>query len=145
MFQTMTAAAKTKALLAALSLLFLGGLVSFSMAWSNGFNPNPNQDPYTLDIQERADKVNNAVLGVVDAQGKQEAWQFKQTCENAVYIIRKQNLEAQQEATTLSPDQRAVNEQYRDFLHEAYLVVDDCYNGKQADLLKMAEAKAKLI
>jgi hypothetical protein len=43
-------------------------------------------------------------------------------------------MEAEQEALKLTPEQRALNVKYMAFLHEAYLVVDDCYNGKQADL-----------
>jgi hypothetical protein len=65
------------------------------------------KDPYTLDIQNRAQTVNNAVLGVIDAQGKQPAYKFRTTCEDATFIIRKDHLEAEQEALKLSPDQRA--------------------------------------
>jgi hypothetical protein len=32
------------------------------------------KDPYTFDIQNRVKLVNNAVLGVIDAQGKQPAY-----------------------------------------------------------------------
>jgi len=70
--------------------------------------------------------------------------EYQVTCENAVYIIRKDNLEAEQEITTLSPDQRALNVKYRAYLHKAYLVFDDCYNGNQADLATMNKAKAAL-
>lgn len=99
------------------------------------------KDPYTLVIQNRAQRVNNAVLEVVETQGKEESWKYKQACENVVYIIRKQNLETQQEATTLKTDQRAVNENYKAFIHEAYIVIDTCYKGKRADLMKMKAKK----
>jgi hypothetical protein len=146
MFGTVTAAVKIKALIAAFSLLLLGvGVYSVSdHSGDLGISAAAAKDPYTLDIQERSDLVNNAVLGVVDAQGKEEAWQFRTTCEGAAFIIRKKNLEAQQENLKLTPDQRALNVKYKAFLHEAYLVVDDCYQGKQADLSKMKSTKTKL-
>jgi len=134
--------AKIKALIAALSFLLLcGGL--YTLADPVG-QSTAAKDPYTLDIQARTELVNNTVLGVVDAQGKEPAYKYQVTCENAVYVIRKDNLEAQQEVTTLSQDQRALNAKYKAYLHEAYLVVDDAYNGKKADLTKMNAAKATL-
>ena len=102
------------------------------------------KDPYTLDIQNRAQTINNAVLGVIDAHKTQPAYKFRTTCEDAVFLIRKKNLEAEQENLKLTPDQRTLNQKYKAFLHEAYLVVDDCYSGKQANLTKINEAKAAL-
>jgi len=102
------------------------------------------KDPYTLDIQNRAQMINNAVLGVIDAQKTQPAYKFRTTYEDAVFLIRKKNLEAEQENLKLTPDQRTLNQKYKAFLHEAYLVVDDCYSGKQANLTKINEAKAAL-
>lgn len=133
---------KTKAILAILSLLLLGaGIYTIT-------NPSgplaAAKDPYTLDIQERAQTVDNAVSGVVDAQGKEPAYKFRTTCEGAAQIIRVKNLEADQENLKLTPEQRVLNQKYKAFLHEAYLVVDNCYNGKQADLTKINEAKAAL-
>jgi hypothetical protein len=141
--KTFILTAKMKALIAVFSLLLVGGV--YVLADPQERVTAAQKDPYTLEIQTRADTVNNAVMGVIAAQGKEPAYKFRVTCEDAVYIIRKKNLEADQENLKLTPEQRVLSVKYKAFLHEAYLVVDDCFNGKQADLTKMAEAKAKLI
>lgn len=141
MIETITGAAKLKALIAVFSLLILGGLYSTS-----GGDPGiitAAKDPYVTDLQGRADLVNNAVSGVVDLQGKQEAWKYKQTCENANSFIQKQYLETDQ-VTTLSPEQRQVNADFKAYLHEASFVVATCYSGETPDLAAMTEAKNKL-
>ena len=151
MNETVTAAAKTtiltakmKVVIAVLSLLLVGsGLyVLADPARQSTFTAAKN--PYTLDIQNRAQTVNNAVLGVIDAQGKQPAYKFRTTCEDATFIIRKDHLEAEQEALKLSPDQRALNEKYKAYLVEADTVVVSIYDGKSPDLTKMNAAKAAL-
>ena len=45
------------------------------------------------------------------------------TCENALFIIRNQNLEAEQENLKLTQDQRALNVKYQAYLSEAANVV----------------------
>lgn len=134
---------KTKAILAVISLLLLGGGL-YVIAGPGGPGAAAQKDPYTLDIQGRAQTVDNAVLGVIDAQGKEPAYKFQTTCEDAVLLIRTKNLEADQEKLTLTPEQRTLNEKYKTFLQEAYNVVMGCYNGQKPDLKKMNAAKAAL-
>jgi hypothetical protein len=137
-----TMIAKTKAILAILSLLLLGaGIYTIT----NPAGPlAAAKDPYTLDIQNRAQTIDNVVLGVIDAKKTEPAYKFRTTYEDAVFFIQKQNLETEQESLKLTPEQRALNVKYKAFLHEAYLVVDNCYNGKQADLTAMNTTKAAL-
>ena len=135
--------AKMKAFIAFFSLLLVGSSL-YVLADPAGQSIVTAKDPYTLDIQNRAQTINNAVLGVIDAQKTQPAYKFRTTYEDAVFLIRKKNLEAEQENLKLTPDQRTLNQKYKAFLHEAYLVVDDCYSGKQANLTKINEAKAAL-
>jgi|BarGraIncu01122A_1022018.scaffolds.fasta_scaffold06784_2 hypothetical protein len=135
--------AKMKAFIAFFSLLLVGGGL-YVLADPAGQSIVTAKDPYTLDIQNRAQTINNAVLGVIDAHKTQPAYKFRTTCEDAVFLIRKKNLEAEQENLKLTPEQRALNVKYKAFLHEAYIVVDDCYNGKQADLAAMNKAKVAL-
>lgn len=136
--------AKMKAFIAFFSLLLVGGGL-YVLADPAGQSIVTAKDPYTLDIQNRAQTINNAVLGVIDAQKTQPAYKFRTTCEDAVFLIRKKNLEAEQENLKLTPDQRTLNQKYKAFLHEAYLVVDDCYSGKQANLTKMNAAKKYIV
>jgi len=84
------------------------------------------------------------VLGVIDAQGKQPAYKFRTTCEDATFIIRKDHLEAEQETLKLSPGQRALNEKYKAYLVKADMAVVSIYDGKSPDLTKMNKAKAAL-
>jgi len=151
MNETVTAAAKTtiltakmKVVIAVLSLLLVGGGLYVLADPARQSTFTAAKDPYTLDIQNRAQTVNNAVLGVIDAQGKQPAYKFQTTCEDATLIIRKDHLEAEQEALKLSPDQRALNEKYKAYLVEADTVVVSIYDGKSPDLTKMNAAKAAL-
>ena len=134
--------AKTKAILAILSFLLLGAGI---YTLTNSAGPLATaKDPYTLDIQNRAQTIDNVVLGVIDAKKTEPAYKFRTTYEDAVFLIQKQNLETEQESLKLTPEQRFLNQKYKAFLHEAYLVVDNCYNGKQVDLTKINEAKAAL-
>ena len=136
--------AKMKALIALFSLLLVGGGLYVLADPAGHSTLTAAKDPYTLDIQGRAQTVDNAVLGVIDAQGKQPAYKFRTTCEDATFIIRKDHLEAEQEALKLSPDQRALNEKYKAYLVEADTVVVSIYDGKKPDLTKMNTAKAAL-
>lgn len=134
---------KTKAILAVISLLLLGGGL-YVIASPGGPGAAAQKDPYTLDIQGRAQTVDNAVLGIIDAQGKEPAYKFQTTCEDALFIIRKQNLEAEQENLKLTPDQRALNVKYRAYLNEAANIVLTFKDGGKPDLTKMNAAKAAL-
>jgi hypothetical protein len=127
---------KMKAFIAFFSLLLVGGGL-YVLADPAGQSIVTAKDPYTLDIQNRAQMINNAVLGVIDAQKTQPAYKLRTTYEDAVFLIRKKNLEAEQENLKLTPDQRTLNQKYKAFLHEAYLVIDDCYSGKRANLTKI--------
>ncbi len=149
MIETLTLAAKYKALIAAFSLLILGGGL-YELADPEGaqsiqgiFTAEEVKDPYVSDLQARSDLVNNAVMGVIDAQGKQEYWKFKQTVENANSFIQKQYQETDQ-TTTLSQEQREANENFKAYLHEASYVVATCYTGLAPDLTKMEAAIAAL-
>ena len=144
MLNVITEGAKIKALLAVLSLLAIGGLYSMSEG-EPGITPAAeSKDPYISGIQVQADLVENSVNGVIEAKSTQEYWKFKQTCEEATAFIRTENLEAEQAYLKLDPDQKAVNENYQAFLHEAALVVSKSYAGEDPDLTTMREAKAKL-
>ncbi len=143
MIETLTAAAKIKVFLAALSILLVGGSL-YELQDEQSVNTPEEKDPYTLDIQNRAQLVENTVTGVIDAQGTEEAWKFKQTCEDATSYIRKENLEAEQEDTTLNAEQRELNKAYKEYLKEAAYVVSVCYTGGTPDLTKMNTAKIEL-
>lgn len=143
MIETLTAAAKIKVLLAALSILLIGGSL-YEITEEHSVNTQEEKDPYTIDIQKRAQLVENAVTGVIDAQGTEEAWKFKQTCEDATSYIRNDNLEAEQEDTTLNAEQRELNQAYRKYLKEAAYVVSVCYTGGKPDLSEMNETKKAL-
>lgn len=143
MIGTLTAAAKIKVFLAALSILLIGGSL-YEVAEVQSVNTQEEKDPYTLDIQKRAQLVENAVTGVIDAQGTEEAWEFKRTCEDATSYIRNENLEAEQEDTTLNAEQRELNQAYRNYLKEAAYTVSVCYTGGTPDLTKMNETKKAL-
>jgi hypothetical protein len=135
--------AKMKVLLAFFSLLLVGGGL-YVLADPAGQSIVTAKDPYTIDIQNRENIINNAVLGVIDAQKTQPAYKFQTTCEDALFIIRNQNLEAEQENLKLTPDQRALNVKYQTYLSEAANVVIIFKDGGKPDLTKMNAAKAAL-
>jgi hypothetical protein len=141
MFNFASFAAKYKIFIALLPLLLIGGAYTYTNPVIH--NPATHEDYYTSDIQERATLVNNAVLGMMDVQGKQEAWQYKQTFENTVSFIRKQNLDTDQ-VTTLTPAQRAVNTKFKAYLHEAFVVTATSYNGEVPDLTQLNKLKNDL-
>jgi len=143
MLKTLTGAVKIKALIAVFAFLILGGLYLASGGDPGIITDAGKNDPYALNIQGRADLVNNAVSGVIDRQGKEEAWKYRQTCENANSFIQKQYLETNQ-VTTLTAEQRQVNADFKEYLHESSFVVANCYAGKAPDLVAMNEAKAKI-
>lgn len=137
--------AKMKALIALFSLLLLGTGLYVLVDPIGHSTLTAVKDPYTLDIQNRENIVNNAVLGVIDAQKTQPAYKFQTTCESAIFIIRKQNLEAEQENLKLTPDQRALNVKYQAYLSEAANIVITFKDGGKPDFTKLNAAKANII
>lgn len=145
MIEPVTAAAKFKALIAAFSLLILGGSL-YALTGEHGVQSTPEitPDPYTKDILYRADLVENAVMEAVNQQGKQSPLVYKQTCESVVSTIRGERLDTEYNYNTLDASQKELIQSYRVYLQEAADVVVTCYRGETPDLTKMNAAKAKL-
>jgi hypothetical protein len=145
MIESVTAAAKFKALIAAFSLLILGGSL-YALTGEHGVQSTPEitPDPYTEDILYRADLVENAVMEVVNQQGKQSPLVYQQTCESVIFTIRGERLDTEYNYNTLDASQKELIQSYRVYLQEAANVVVTCYTGETPDLTKMNAAKAKL-
>lgn len=145
MIESVTAAAKFKALIAAFSLLILGGSL-YALTGEHGVQSTPEitPDPYTEDILHRADLVENAVMEAVNQQGKQSPLVYQQTCENVIFTIRGERLDTEYNYNTLDASQKELIQSYRVYLREAADVVVTCYRGETPDLTKMNAAKAKL-
>lgn len=145
MIESVTAAAKFKALIAAFSLLILGGSF-YALTGEHGVQSTHEitPDPYTEDIQHRADLVENAVMEAVNQQGKQSPIAYKQTCESVMSTIRGERLDTEYNYNTLDASQKELIQNYRVYLQEAADVVLTCYTGQAPDLTKMEAAKAAL-
>jgi parvulin-like peptidyl-prolyl isomerase len=144
MIESVTAAAKFKALIAAFSLLILGGSL-YTLTGEHGIITDvKTEDPFTKDIQRRADLVENAVMEAVNQQGKQSPLVYKQTCESVMSTIRGERLDTDYNYNTLDASQKELIQSYRVYLQEAADVVVTCYRGETPDLTKMNAAKAKL-
>ena len=145
MIESVTAAAKFKALIAAFSLLILGGSL-YALTGEHGVQSTPGitPDPYTEDILYRADLVENAVMEAVNQQGKQSPLVYQQTCESVISTIRGERLDTEYNYNTLDASQKELIQSYRVYLQEAADVVVTCYRGETPDLTKMNAAKAKL-
>ena len=145
MIESVTAAAKLKALIAAFSLLIFGGSL-YALTGEHGVQSTPEitPDPYTEDILHRADLVENAVMEAVNQQGKQSPLVYKQTCESSISFIQGERLDTNTNYNTLDSTQKALIQDYREYLTEAAKVVTTCYAGKVPDMAAMTEAKAKL-
>lgn len=149
MIETVTAAAKLKALIAAFSLLILGGII-YELTGEHGVQstheiiPGKTEYPFTKDIQHRADLVENAVMEAVNQQGKQSPIAYKQLCESSMTTIRSENLDTEYNYNTLDASQKELILSYRVYLQEAADVVVTCYTGETPDLTKMEAAKAAL-
>lgn len=141
MIETLLASSKIKALLTAVILIILGyGFYGYSTVQPVNVQDNnyqQNIDPYISTIQQRAEHVDNAVYDVRTQRDKQVDWEYKQTVENTIIYIQNRDLEARQEHMTLTPNEKNLNEAYQKYLHEAFVVVADCYNGEKPDLSKM--------
>ena len=152
MIETITGAAKLKALIAVFSLLVLGGIYSstttqgtFAAGEENEVAAaEGNYDPFTQDIQARSDLVYNAVMEAVNQQGKQAPLTYKQTCESSVSFIRSERLGTNTNYNELDSTHKALVDDYRAYLTEAANVVMVCLTGQAPDLTALAEAKAKL-
>ncbi|MDD3248705.1 MAG: hypothetical protein PHF18_17910 [Methanosarcina sp.] len=150
MIESVTAAAKFKALIAAFSLLILGGIL-YELTGEHGVQSTPEiiqdvktEDLFTKDIQHRADLVENAVMEAVNLQGKQSPLVYKQTCESVMSTIRGERLDTEYNYNTLDASQKELVQEYRDYLQEAANVVIVCASGETPDLTKMEAAKAAL-
>lgn len=145
MIESVTAAAKFKALIAAFSLLILGGSF-YALTGEHGIQSTHDitPDPFTEDVQRRADLVENAVMEAVNQQGKQSPIAYKQLCESSMTTIRSENLDTEYNYNTLDASQKELIQSYRVYLQEAADVVVTCYRGETPDLTKMNAAKAKL-
>jgi hypothetical protein len=149
MIESVTAAAKLKALIAAFSLLILGGIL-YELTGEHGVQstheiiPGKTEYPFTEDIQHRADLVENAVMEAVNQQGKQSPIAYKQLCESSMTTIRSENLDTEYNYNTLDASQKELIQSYRVYLQEAADVVVTCYTGETPDLTKMEAAKAAL-
>jgi len=149
MFETVTTAAKLKALIAAFSLLILGGIL-YELTGEHGVQstheiiPGKPEYPFTEDIQHRADLVENAVMEAVNQQGKQSPIAYKQLCESSMTTIRSENLDTEYNYNTLDASQKELIQSYRVYLQEAADVVVTCHTGETPDLTKMEAAKAAL-
>ena len=149
MIESVTAAAKLKALIAAFSLLILGGIL-YELTGEHGVQstheiiPGKTEYPFTEDIQHRADLVENAVMEAVNQQGKQSPIAYKQLCESSMTTIRSENLDTEYNYNTLDASQKELIQSYRVYLQEAADVVVTCYTGETPDLTKMNELKNKL-
>lgn len=144
MIETVTAAAKMKAIIAALSLLLLGGSMYEISGEHEVRVPVETKDQFTLDIQHRSDLVNNTVTEAMDQQGKQSPLAYKQTCESSMVFIRGERLDTNTNYNTLDPGQKILIENYRAYLEEAANVVLVCSGGETPDRTKMKELKAEL-
>lgn len=150
MIESVTAAAKLKALIAAFSLLILGGIL-YELTGEHGVQstheiiPGKTEYPFTEDIQHRADLVENAVMEAVNQQGKMSALQYKQSCESSIHFIRGEMLDTEIGYNTLDRSQKELTQDYRAYLEEAADVVVICYEGGEPDLIAMHAAKQKLI
>lgn len=146
MIENVTTTAKIKALLAIAALLLVGGVYSNtgSVAETQPIVTGHNVDPFTQGIIESSDLVQNAVMGVVDQQGKQSPLVYKQNCESVMSTIRSERLDTEYNYNTLDTSQKELIQEYREYLQEAANVVIVCASGKTPDLTKMNELKAKL-
>lgn len=149
MIESVTTAAKLKALIAAFSLLILGGIL-YELTGEHGVQSTheiirgKTEYPFTEDIQHRADLVENAVMEAVNQQGKQSPLVYKQTCESVMSTIRGERLDTEYNYNTLDASQKELVQEYRDYLQEAANVVIVCASGETPDLTKMEAAKAAL-
>lgn len=141
MYKLATIPLKTKII-----LLLLGAMVLFGGTYTVYQNTltEKTQDTYVSTIRSNADAITNQVTGVVKAQGTEDNLTYWGDCDNALYIIRMQNTEAERSYPTLAENHKDINVKYRAFLHEAATVVLTCEDGKTPDLTKLNAAKAAL-
>jgi len=144
MSETVTTAVKIKALIAVLSLLFLGSLYDNQGDTGTTVTTQETKDPFISDIQVRSDLVNNAVSEAISQQGKQQALTYKQTCESSLSFIRKERLDTNTGYNTLGDTQKGLIDEYRLYLDEAANVVIVCMSGETPDTSEMMQLKNEL-
>jgi hypothetical protein len=127
-------------------LMLISALVLFGGAYTvyQGAPIEKQTDTYVTTIHSNAEAIANQVNGVVKAQGTEDSLKYWGDCDNALYIIRMQNTEAERSYSTLAENHKDINVKYRAFLHEAANVVLACEDDGKPDLSKMNAAKAAL-
>lgn len=105
---------------------------------------NTNTDNYVLTIQKNSDIIARDVNDIVAAQGTKERLVYWHGCEIILGTVRTQNLEAEQSYRTVSDNHRVINEEYREFLHEAANVLIACENGETPNTSEMEKKRVKL-
>lgn len=93
------------------------------------------EDPFTENINDNVEDVNNAVLGVADSQAKYNAGligigQFRADWQDAETYIGRKYQEANRD-TDLSQDQLKLNDEYKKYLLECNKAVIEFSEGKQ--------------
>jgi len=138
--------AKANALITA-CILMLSGMGLYEMAATQPIADRSNniQDDFTLDINERSDRVYNSVTEVINHQGEIGTIGYKQTCENSISFIRKERLDTNHNYNMLSPSHKELVDEYRAYLKEAANVVVVAYSGAQPNLTKLNDLKNELI
>lgn len=92
-------------------------------------------DPFTDGINDNVDDVHNVVLGVADSQAKYNAGligvgQWRQDWQDAQQYIGGKYRDACKD-TDLSPEQRELNDKYKEYLLECNQAVIEFSEGKQ--------------
>lgn len=95
-------------------------------------------DEFTQGINDNVDSVNSVVLGVADSQERYQAGeigigQFRADWQDAKTYITGKYQDACED-TDLSPEQRALNENYKSYLLECIGAVNEYSEGKEANV-----------
>lgn len=144
MIESITMAAKIKALIAVLSLLFLGSLYEPLGNNDVSIPIQETKDPFVQDIQVRSDLVYNAVSEAINKQGEQQPLTFKQTCESSLAFIRNERLDTNTGYNTLDASRKVLIDNYRLYLDESANAVIVCMSGEKPDLTEMLRLKNEL-
>ena len=96
------------------------------------------EDPFTKNINDNVEDVDNVVLGVADSQAKYNAGeigigQFRADWQDAKQFISQKHIDACKD-TDLSPKERELNEKYKTYLLECNKVVIEYSEGNQPEL-----------
>lgn len=144
MIETLTTAAKIKALVAILSLLFLGSVYETQDNNEISMITQQNKDTFVSDIQVRANLVNNTVQEAITTQGTMHPLQYKQTCETSLAYIRQERLDTDIGYNALDPSKKELIDKYRLYLDESANVVMVSMAGEQPDTSELIRLKNEL-